>query len=217
MPSLTQVICLANSWKRGGRCIAGINPRTGQWVRPVSQLPYGQVSQEMRRIDCREPELLDLLKIPLDKTGENFGFESENRTILPGKWRRVGHISPQNVLPYCSEEEYILHNNERYVALPFLQSLPERDRKTLQLIQAIEFSVRFTGKRFVATLATGRGKTLTAPITDPVYAYRLELGIRPSVPCLVTVSLSMPWQPADWEGEIPCWKLIAAVIELGKW
>jgi hypothetical protein len=32
---------------------------------------------------------------------------------------------------------------------------------------------------------------------------------------LVTVSLGMPWAPSSqWEGEIPCWKLIAGVIEL---
>jgi len=28
------------------------------------------------------------------------------------------------------------------------------------------------------------------------------------------VSLSMPWRPDDWEGDDPCWKLIAGVIEL---
>ncbi|WP_255532405.1 hypothetical protein [Microcoleus sp. LEGE 07076] len=31
---------------------------------------------------------------------------------------------------------------------------------------------------------------------------------------MVTVSLSMPWLPDDWEGDDPCWKLIAGVIEL---
>jgi hypothetical protein len=24
----------------------------------------------------------------------------------------------------------------------------------------------------------------------------------------------MPWRPGDWEGDDPCWKLIAGVIEL---
>lgn len=216
MPSLTRLVCLANSWKRKERCIAGIDTRTGQWVRPVSQLPDGQIPKEMRLIDCREPALLDILEIPLDKTGENFGFESENRTVLLGKWRRDGQASPQSLLKYCSEDEYILHNCDRYVTVPFLQSLPERDRKTLQLLRAVEFSVRFTGKRFAGTLETDRGQHLTAPITDPVYAYRLELGIAPRVPCLVTVSLSMPWRPDDWEGDDPCWKLIAAVIEFPR-
>ncbi|WP_332955721.1 hypothetical protein [Microcoleus sp. AR_TQ3_B6] len=37
---------------------------------------------------------------------------------------------------------------------------------------------------------------------------------RPQKACLVTVSLSMPWRPDDWEGDDPCWKLIAGVVEL---
>lgn len=35
---MTQIICLANSWKFEERCIAGINPTTGQWIRPVFSL-----------------------------------------------------------------------------------------------------------------------------------------------------------------------------------
>ena len=32
---MAQLICLASSWRPGGRCIAGIDPQTGAWVRPV--------------------------------------------------------------------------------------------------------------------------------------------------------------------------------------
>ncbi len=47
-----------------------------------------------------------------------------------------------------------------------------------------------------------------------MFIRRLELGHHPQSPCLVTVSLSMPWRPRDWEGDDPCWKLIAAIVEL---
>ena len=30
---MAQIICLANSWKLEERCIAGINPDKGQWIR----------------------------------------------------------------------------------------------------------------------------------------------------------------------------------------
>jgi hypothetical protein len=26
----------------------------------------------------------------------------------------------------------------------------------------------------------------------------------------------MPWRPDDWEGDDPCWKLIADVVELSE-
>jgi hypothetical protein len=65
------------------------------------------------------------------------------------------------------------------------------------------------------SLQTVNGQTLKdAKITDPVFAEKLEVGYQPTENCLVTVSLSMPWAPSNWEGEVPCWKLIAGVIEI---
>jgi len=220
MPSMTRIICLANSWKRGERCIAGINTINHQWMRPVSDLPVGQVSKEMRQIGGTEPALLDILAIPLAKTGPDYGFESENFSILPGKWQRVGQIPPSYLLKYCSNNEYILHNDSRYVEVPFLQSLPFHQRRTLQLVKAVELSVRPLGtiyegsQKWSGTIVTENGQTLTTNITDPVFVRKLDLGYRPKNHCLVTVSLSMPWRPSDWEGGDPCWKLIAGVIEL---
>ena len=217
---MTRIICLANSWKRGERCIAGINPITGQWVRPISDLPDGQVPKEMRLINTREPALLDILEIPLAKRGPDFGFESENLSILPGKWQQFGKATPIDLLKYCSNDEYILHNELRCVSLSYMQSLPMPERRTLQLVKAVIFKVKAIGERFEGSdkwegyVVTPKGQKLTATITDPVFTRRLELGYRPQNPCLVTVSLSMPWRPKDWEGDDPCWKLIAGVVEL---
>lgn len=217
---MTKIICLANSWKRGDRCIAGINSLKGQWIRPVSSLPDGRISREMRLIGGTEPALLDILEIPLAKTGPDFGFECENLSVLPGKWERVGKVPPAYLNKYCSNEEYILHNEQRYVTVSYLQSLPMPQRLSLQLVKAVKLSVRTVSQRFEfsskweGSLVTTTGQQLTAIITDPVFIRRLELGYRPQNSCLVTLSLSMPWRPPDWEGDEPCWKLIAAVVEL---
>ncbi len=212
---MTQLICLANSWKHGDRCIAGINSLKGQWIRPVSDLPDGRIPKEMRLIGGTEPALLEVLEIPLAKTGLDFGFECENLSVLPGTWRRVGKVPPGFLNKYCSNEEYILHNDQRYVTVSYLQSLPISQRRTLQLVKAVELSVRTVGQaKWEGSLVTATGQRLTAMITDPVFIRRLELGYCPQNPYLVTVSLSMPWRPADWEGDDPCWKLIAAVVEL---
>ncbi|HBB31076.1 MAG TPA: hypothetical protein DDZ80_22405 [Cyanobacteria bacterium UBA8803] len=220
MPPVTRLICLANSWKRGDRCIAGINTFKGQWIRPVSNLPDGRVPKEMRLIGGTEPALLEVLEIPIAKTGPDYGFESENLSILPGKWRRVGQVPPPYLLKYCSQEEYILHNDQRYVTVSFMQSLPPVQRRTLQLVKAVELTVRPIGQRFEhvdkweGSIVTANGQQLTATITDPVFIRRLELGYRPTNQYLVTVSLSMPWRPDNWEEDDPCWKLIAGVVEL---
>ncbi|NEO24573.1 hypothetical protein [Moorena sp. SIO4A5] len=218
---MTQIICLANSWKHGDRCIAGINSLKCQWIRPVSDLPDGRIPKPMRQIAGREPTLLDILDIPLAKTGPDFGFECENLLVLPGQWRRVGQVPAGYLNKFCSREKYILHNNERYVTVSFLQSLPVEQRCTLQLVKAVEFLVQPIGirdegvEKWEGSLVTDCGQELTATITDPVFVRHLELGYRPQNQCLVTVSLSMPWRPGDWQKDgDPCWKLIAGVIEL---
>ena len=218
---MTRIICLANSWKRGERCIAGIEPGNGRWIRPISDLPDGQIPKKMRLINRMEPALLDILEIPLADTGPDFGFESENLSVLPGKWQRKGRVKPSELLPYCSQEECILHNDKRYVTVGFMQSLGVEKRRTLELIKAVNFSARPIKERFEGgnkwegSLVTENGQTLRTTITDPVFVRKLELNYRPQNSCLVTVSLSMPWRPEDWEeDEELCWKLIAGVVEL---
>ncbi|MDB9439361.1 hypothetical protein PN450_21785 [Dolichospermum lemmermannii CS-548] len=211
-----KIICLANSWKNQERCIAGIDLDTGNWIRPVSdRYNDGRVPRDIRLVEGREPELLDILEIPLADTGENFGFESENLTILPGKWQLVGKAKPEDLFQYCSNNSYILHNPIKYVNPSYLNSLPFEQRSTLQLIHVINFSVEPNGeKKWRGTLETAYGQRLTdAKITDPIFIERLEAGYEITDDYyFVTVSLGMPWKHNDWEGEAPCWKLIAGVI-----
>lgn len=218
---MTQIICLANSWKRGERCIAGININTKKWVRPVCSLypQDGRVPKEIRLIRRREPTLLDILDIPLEKDGPDFGFESENITIAPGKWRRVGEIQPSNLLKYCHNFDYILHNDKKYVTVAFLKSLSFWERRTLELVYTTKLSIqgipKGEGMRWRGSFVTDSGLQLTdISITDPVFVQKLSYGYRPQHPCLVIVSLSMPYNFEDLEQENPCWKLIAGVIEL---
>lgn len=222
MPPLTRIICLANSWKHGDTCIAGIEPRTGKWIPPVSKLDDGRIPRNTRLVLGKEPQLLDILEIPLAQTGPDFGFASENRSLLPGSWRPAKRVQPADVLKYCENTPYILHNSLRYVTVPFLQALPFPQRQTLQLVHAVEFHVRSAerargSKQWKGTLVTARGECLKdAGITDPVFVEKLEAGYRPQNSCLVTVSLSMPHRPPNWEGDDPCWKLIAGVTELDE-
>ena len=96
---------------------------TGNWIRPVcGQRPYdndGRVPRNIRLVEGREPALLDILEIPLADTGENFGFESENLTILPGKWQLVGKAKPEDLFQYCSNNSYILPQSNQHLSKYF--------------------------------------------------------------------------------------------------
>ncbi len=216
---MKKFICLANSWKLDERCIAGIDLNTGKWVRPVCDNQYpedGRIPKYIRLIEGREPELLDVLEIPLSDTGNDFGFECENLSVLDGDWKCVDRVQPTNLFRYCGNFQKILHNSIKYVNPSDLQALPFHKRRTLQLVRAVSFSAQNRGNNnWRGTLQTANGQYLKdAKITDPIFVEKLNAGYQPKNNCLVTVSLSIPWAPPDWEGEVPCWKLIAGVIEL---
>ena len=219
----TKILCLPNSWKRGERCIAGIELATGRWVRPVMNTVDGGVPEHVRMLRKREPAVLDILSIPLAPTGPDFGFECENRLIMPGRWYIDGRARPEDLHAYVSDEPYLLHNTEKWVTLPFMHTLPPSSRRTLQLVETCSFQVCRTRRKqghdtvWIGHLVTKTGQHLEANITDPVFSAWLNLGRQPDQHCLVTVSLSMPWRPPSRPSdEEKCWKLIASVIELDK-
>jgi hypothetical protein len=222
MSSLKRIICLANSWKHRERCIAGIEIETGKWIRPVCDKLYpqdGRVPQQIRLVNGREPKSLDILEIPLANTGNNFDFESENLSVLEGAWKCLGKAKIHDILPYCSNSNYILHNSWKYVFPSYLKQLPFEKRRTIELFKVLELSIKSDeNKGFKANIKTDQGFKLdNAKITDPEFIKNLENGYDPSSKnFLITVSLSMPWKPPQWDqnDEAPCWKLIANVIEI---
>jgi hypothetical protein len=218
---MTRIVVLANSWKHDDWCIAGIDLDTGKWIRPVTELDDGRIPHNRMKLGGYFPRLLDILEIPLDSTGPDFGFESENRTILPGKWYRRCTASPNDVRKHTRNSDYILHNKNKYVTVDEMQAKPFEKRTTLQLIETDTFCVRDVretplDKHEWKGIITSGGRELDVKITDPVFADRLNNGYEPSSSCVLTMSLSMPYKPSNWDAERQpvCWKLIAGVIEL---
>ena len=221
MPPLTRLICLANSRKHGAHCVAGIVPDSGEWIRPVSELDDGRLTRKMRLVEGREPELLEVLGVPVGPTGPGYGFEKENRSLLPGEWRSEGKMSPDEMRDYCVHGREILGGTEPFITVEHMESLPPEERTTLELVETRQFSIYHTGRsaqgghKWHGRMITTGGARLDARITDPIFVERLERGHQPGNRCLVTISLSMPYRPDSWQEETtPCWKLIAAVIEL---
>ena len=84
-PNYTKtIICLANSRKITGRCVAGKEiggGKGGPWVRPISAKPTGELSEEDRRFkNGQDPKLLDIIKIPMIEPRAH-GFQTENHLI----------------------------------------------------------------------------------------------------------------------------------------
>ena len=225
----TQIICLANSAKYSERCVAGIEPDSRQWIRPVSDThpEDGRVPSTTSVIDDGDMltlaavELLDVLEIPLDTTGPDFDFECENRSILPGDWTLVRKANAEEVLELINFGSPILHNFYKYVPIANIQALLFPERKTLELVYTDELTIisiprRNGGTQWKGSFFMRNGLSFTElTITDNALLHQLDEGAAPEGPCLITLSLSLPHEFDGWTGPPnPCWKLIAGVIEL---
>jgi hypothetical protein len=89
-----RIVCLANSRKHAGRCIAGkeVAPkRIGGWVRPVSSRGTTELAREERRYaDGKDPKILDVMDVGLLEPAPH-GYQSENHRIdIARGYRRIG-------------------------------------------------------------------------------------------------------------------------------
>ncbi|GAB4196173.1 MAG: hypothetical protein Kow00105_10340 [Phycisphaeraceae bacterium] len=208
---MAKLVCLANSRKNANRCIAGLTD-DGVWIRPVSTLSDGGITRSMRQVDGQEPELLDVLSIPLAKTGPDFGHQPENRSVAKGLWTRMGKLKSSQVIKLCEKRNVLLHTDSDRVSVQMITALAPADRYSLQLIQVpdAEFyrTTSIRGKRQYRAHFTYSGDRYDIVVTDPVAEAKLGKDEKLSSTCILTVSMGGPY-----DGNY--FKFIAAVIELG--
>jgi hypothetical protein len=210
---MVKIICLANSKKNGDRCIAGIDICTGKWIRPVSDLDDGRVPINQCLINQEEPQLLDLLDIPLEYTRTG-NYECENLRLLNGEWKKLGRVLPNSLFNYC-EQEFFYNQYPQAVPKSFLDSLSPDEKRTLQLVKATIKQIRKNKyDKWEASLSISNLQTLTAKVTDVTMIHKLNQGLNiQGKEYFFTISLAQPWRKNDSD-ELSCWKLIAGVIEL---
>ncbi|MCG2777198.1 MAG: DNA helicase RecQ [Desulfobacterales bacterium] len=108
-----QIICLANSRKYSGCCIAGkeaAEGQTGEWIRPVGQMETGELS--LRDISFRDggiPELLDIISFPLTRHSPH-SYQSENYIIDDRQWVKKGKLSISDLPGLCDDVQSLWIN-----------------------------------------------------------------------------------------------------------
>lgn len=102
MVARKRIVCLANSRKTGGRCVAGIElfagGRAGAWARPVSARESQEVSDEERQYeDGSEPQLLDIIDVPV-LHAQPTDYQKENWLLDPAyRWKKVGRLASKEL------------------------------------------------------------------------------------------------------------------------
>ena len=216
-----KIICLANSRKYSGRCVAGkelLPDGIGGWIRLVSGSATGELTvKETTLQDGNTPELLDIIAV---HTGEESSHDYQSENVLTGDtpWRRDGRIPPSILLRLCDKPEHLWIDgfsstggtNDR---IPF--HLAETNLSSSLLFIAVErlhIVVGEDARGLKRTLAefTYHAINYRLAVTDPVIENRYILSDIGRYPMeypdnYVTVSISEPFN--DF-----CYKLAAAII-----
>ncbi|MDQ6762494.1 MAG: hypothetical protein M3015_07690 [Bacteroidota bacterium] len=114
---LSRFVCLANSFKEGGRCLAGIELDnnnepvvTGgqaKWIRPVcSTTPHGEVHTHL----VAYLNLLDIIEIDVTGQPAEKNYQSENVFFAENSIKVLGRYDLENLNGICDSRNLIFGN-----------------------------------------------------------------------------------------------------------
>lgn len=224
-----RLLCLANSKKMSGRCVAGrevLSTGPGPWVRPVSGRHTEEVSEDERQYeDGSDPRLLDVIDVPLIRHHPH-ACQAENWLLDPDYyWAKVGQVGWAELQRYVEDPE-TLWTNDRSTYNGTNDEILQVDADTLAnslfliRVSALDLKVFSPGadfgnpKRRVQADFRHRGDRYKLWVTDPVIEreYKAQAdGTYSLGECCLCVSLGEPMQKQN--GESCRYKLVAAVIK----
>ena len=225
MTTSKRIVCLANSRKLAGRCIAGREwhdeQGAGDWIRPVSKREGQEVSEYERQYeDGSDPQVLDVIDVPVIKPvckewqTENWLLDDE------WYWRKVSRIHQfelsellDPIAPLWLDGFSTHQGSNDKIPSQAMQQL----KSSLRLVQVNELVLQVFApgeafgnrKRRVQGHFRHAEREYSLWVTDPIcerhYLAKLDGEYRLGR-CFLTISLGEPFQGY-------CYKLIAAVIE----
>ena len=174
-----RIICLANSFKEGGRCLAGIqldqnnvpileNNRP-KWIRPICNTEHGQVPNHL----CQHIAIRDIVEF--DNAAVNGdGYQSENTTFNENSLNVVGAYHG-NLDHLCDNDHKTIIFGNRGAAVS--QDTIDRANYSLMLIRLEEFEIserKYEDREYsqVRIVFRYNGNRYDLPITDPTFLHR---------------------------------------------
>jgi hypothetical protein len=224
MPRTKRIVCLANSRKLNGRCIAGrelVSGEPGEWIRPVSNREHEEVSEYERQYeDGSDPRVLDVIDVPVLRSAGHT-YQRENWLLDPDYyWRKTDEISWAELGPLVSppgplwvDGDSTYHGSNDRIAGDHAASLTS----SLALIHVDELDLHVFApseafgnpKRRVQASFQHNGVHYALRVTDPSQEGRFLAqpnGAYRMAECYLTISLAEPFMGDTY-------KLVATIIE----
>ena len=217
------LVCLANSRKQSGRCVAGkLLDGSGRWIRPISARENHEVSLDERRYDNgEEPALRDVVNLCVVEhrahtyQGENWLLDdryywTKARSL---KWKQLAALEDAPDRLWINGQ-HTLHGHNDQIALEQTNQLAN----SLRLIRVPEFVIRVfrpgakygDNKRKVQGKFKYLGTSYHLRVTDPLIEKKflaLGDGAYTLPTSYLTISLGDPHHGKAY-------KLIAAVMTM---
>ena len=222
-------ICLANSYKYGGRCIAGVEIQLSadeksfrvvtengepKWIRPVQR---GAEHEEIAEETARNIRILDVIELD---TTDSCRADCQSENVYFNRMRIVKSLpfSPKVLQALLSKRETVLHSDERFLTRDEYRA----NRGSLMFIEPEdpeiirEIKITEDGRRLPKYKARFlyKGTEYLLPVTDPRYLERMEgysnvplVGKFDTGTFFFTISMTAePWNDKHY-------KLLAGIID----
>jgi hypothetical protein len=219
-----EILCLANSRKMGGRCVAGLTAN-GDWIRSVSNDADGTLYRQHYLMgNGAEASILDVVQLrtthprPVPHQHENWEISGET-------WSHRGRLAPDRAVAflrqYAEAGPDLFGNRSDRVSYAYLVDHPAP--ASLALVESGDLEWHITssisGKRQTRCRFTLQDATYDLSVTDPLWEARLRDlphglhacdrgGMPAGAIVFLTISLGEPFQGS-------CFKLVAGIVVVG--
>lgn len=103
MSGRRKLVCLANSRKRSGRCVAGFDREAGAWIRPIPDTEDGTVPTSGTILDnSQELKVLDLFEVELVRARPD-EIQPENHVFSDTTWTTAGRLGATEAVDLLEE------------------------------------------------------------------------------------------------------------------
>jgi len=211
-----KIVCLANSRKYKGRCIAGKEISSGRWIRPVSEDEFGALHPEHLVLKNGQiSSILDVIKVPL-KEEKREVYHPENKLISDKRWEKYGGFQFEDLEKIKDEPRSLWTNENPYkdrISLDYIKDHYGQIKYSLFLIKPEDFKIKVketdNGDMKVRSIFKYNDVVYNLSLTDPVLEYIYEKKGKGEFPIgddvFLCISLGLPYEGC-------CYKLVASVI-----
>lgn len=172
-------VCLANSWREGGKCVAGIRLDGKGWIRPVNSPEGGALQQRYYTLYAGRPiALLDHVRVAATRPCP-LPYHPENWLLEEGKsWKLIDTLNVQKarqvLTPYLTGGPTLFGNDAPWRNSSEFQDNPSEASLLLVSPQGLQWSVwNSWGKRKCRAQFHLGGAHYDLPLTDPEWNIRI--------------------------------------------